>query len=119
MIKTTSDLSTYEFVTQEDRSAHRIKVSIPGYLRPVGGKRLVTTTRNISLSGFSAIAMTRLVPGARCWLSLPGMPPLEAEVVWWEGGVVGCAFSQIFDATEFERLLLGWIDPSPRYLGDG
>lgn len=108
MIKTTPQVGSYEYETQEDRSAPRLRVAIPGFLRPAGGKRLVTNTRDISRSGFAAIAIARLQPGTTCWLTLSDMPALEAEIVWWEGGVVGCAFKQMLEPSTLEALLERW-----------
>lgn len=110
MIKTTTpQVGSYEYATQEDRSAPRTRIAIPGYLRSIGGKRLVTTTRDISLSGFSAIAITKLIPGTKCWLTMAGTPALEAEVVWWEGGVVGCAFINVLCAEDLHTLIERWL----------
>ncbi|WP_184243745.1 PilZ domain-containing protein [Novosphingobium chloroacetimidivorans] len=111
MIEASSQVGSYGYATQEDRSSPRIRVAIPGHLRPAGGKRLVTNTRDISLSGFAAIAIARLKPGTKCWLTLSGIPSLEAEVVWWEGGVVGCAFTKLIDAAAFSDLLERWQRP--------
>lgn len=108
MIKILPPIGTYEYAAQEDRSACRVRVAIPGHLRPVGGKRLVTNTRDISLSGFSAVAIARLNPGTRCWLTVPGMTPRGAAVVWWEAGVVGCAFDQLLSECQLETLVDCW-----------
>ena len=108
MIKTTPQIGSYEFAAQEDRSAPRYRLSIPGYLRAVGGKRLVTTTRDISLSGFAAVAIDQLTPGTRCWLSLPDASPRQAQVIWWERGLVGCAFSQILSPADLIKLIERW-----------
>ena len=108
MIKTTPQLNSYEYASQEDRSAQRTRIAIPGYLRAAGAKRVVTNTRDISRSGFAAIAMSRLTPNTRCWLTLPEAPALEAEVVWWEGGVVGCAFKQILEPSILKALIDRW-----------
>jgi hypothetical protein len=108
MIETTKQVCDYEYATQEDRSAVRVPIAIPGYLRPVGGKRLVTTTRNISLSGFAAVALNRLTPGTRCWLTLAGTPSREATVIWWEGGIVGSAFEQILAGDDLQALINRW-----------
>jgi hypothetical protein len=53
MITMTPQIGSYEHAVQEDRSAPRMAISIPGHLRAVASKRLATTTRNISLSGFA------------------------------------------------------------------
>ena len=108
MIKISPHVGSYEYATQEDRSAQRTRIAIPGYLRAVGSRRLVTTTRDISRSGYAAVAMTRMEPGTKCWLSLPDTPPLEAQVVWWEGGIVGCAFTQMLSTADLEQLIGRW-----------
>jgi len=96
---------SYQYATQEDRSAPRIKVLVPATLRAVGGKRLQTVVRDISLSGFSAVAITQLVPGTSCWLTIPGHEPRRAQVIWWEHGRTGCAFEQLLDASTLSAII--------------
>jgi hypothetical protein len=36
------------------------------------------------------------------------MPPREAIVIWWEGGIVGCAFEQMLSISEQEKLVARW-----------
>jgi hypothetical protein len=108
MIKAITHVGSYEYATQEDRSAPRVRMTVPGYIRAIGGKRLVTTTRDISLTGFAAVAIQRFNVGTRCWLTLAGMPSREATVVWWEGGIVGCAFEQMLPGAELEYLVDRW-----------
>jgi len=117
MFRVKPDVGSYEYVAQEDRCAPRVEVSIPGYIRVVGGKRLATTTRNISLSGFAAIAVARLNIGAKCWLTLPNMESLEAEVVWWDRGIVGCSFRNLFTDSDLDAMIERWktSDRKPRW----
>ena len=63
--------SHYDTAAQEDRSAPRTRLSIPAFLRQSGGKRFNTVVNDLSLSGFSATAITRMHEGAVCWLTLP------------------------------------------------
>ncbi len=72
----------YDIAAQEDRSAPRTKIVIPAQLRASGMRAFQTVVNDLSMSGFSAIAVTRMHPGSICWLSLPGLETLEAEVVW-------------------------------------
>jgi hypothetical protein len=72
----------YAFAAQEDRCAPRTRISIPASLRASGGKGFQTVVHDLSLSGFSAMSITRLHPGTICWLTLPGLGSLQAEVVW-------------------------------------
>jgi hypothetical protein len=100
--------SLYETAAQEDRSAKRIRVQIPAMLRPSGGRGFHTVLRDISLSGFSVNSLSRMRSGMVCWLSLPGLEALQSEVVWWEGGVVGCAFANLMSQIVLDSLLDRW-----------
>ena len=82
---------SYSIASQEDRSAPRTRISIPATLRPSGSKGYQTTVNDLSLSGFSAMAINRMHTGSICWLTLPGLESLQAEVIWWNNGLVGCA----------------------------
>lgn len=83
---------SYEHSAQEDRCAPRPRVSIPATLRPSAGKGFRTVVRDLSIAGFSADSLHRLHEGTTCWLTLPGLEALQAEVVWWKSGTAGCAF---------------------------
>ncbi|MCT2400678.1 PilZ domain-containing protein [Novosphingobium mangrovi (ex Huang et al. 2023)] len=98
----------YAAAAQEDRSAPRVKISIPAALRASGAKRFQTTVRDLSLSGFSATAVSRVHPGTYCWLTLPGMESLPAKVVWWENGLLGGAFETLLSPIILENILARW-----------
>jgi hypothetical protein len=87
----------YEIAAQEDRSAHRTRLSIAAQLRQSGGRPFQTVVNDLSLSGFSAAAVSRLHIGTMCWLTLPGLEALQAEVIWWEDSICGCAFAQLLN----------------------
>lgn len=105
-------LGRYDIAAQEDRSAVRIKLAIPAQLRASGARAFQTVVNDLSLSGFSATAITRMHPGAVCWLTLPGLESLQAEVVWWENNAVGCAFSSLLSPIVHDSILA-------RYRGGG
>ncbi len=102
----------YEIAAQEDRSAPRTKLLIPAQLRQSGGRAFQTVVHDLSLSGFSATSVSRLHIGTVCWLTLPGLEALQAEVVWWEDSMAGCAFSQLLSPIVHDNILA-------RYRGDG
>jgi hypothetical protein len=102
----------YELAAQEDRSAPRTKITIPAQLRASGARGYQTTVHDLSLSGFSATAINRMHPGAICWLTLPGLEALQAEVIWWESHMVGCAFTNLLSPIVHDNILA-------RYRGDG
>lgn len=98
----------YAAAAQEDRSAPRVKISIPATLRPSGSKGFQTAVRDLSLSGFSSTAMSRIHPGTNCWLTMPGMEALPAKVVWWDNGLVGGAFEHLLSPIVLESILARW-----------
>ena len=66
-------LGRYDIAAQEDRSAPRTKLAIPAQLRASGARAFQTVVNDLSLSGFSATAITRMHPGAVC-LQQPAQP---------------------------------------------
>ena len=99
---------SYSVAAQEDRSAPRVRISIPATLRVSGAQGYQTVVNDVSLSGFSAMAINRMLPGTICWLTLPGLESQQAEVIWWENGLVGCAFQNLLSPIVHDNLLARW-----------
>lgn len=85
----------YELAAQEDRCAPRVRLAIPAQLRAAGCRPFQTVVNDLSISGFSAAAINRMHPGQMCWITLPGLESLQAEVIWWDNSLVGCAFEHL------------------------
>lgn len=98
----------YALAAQEDRSAPRTRIAIPGQLRPSGSKGFQTVVHDLSLSGFSCMAINRLHPGTLCWITLPGLESLQSQVIWWNNSLVGCAFNQLLSPIVHDNLLARW-----------
>lgn len=98
-------MDRYEVAAQEDRSAPRTKLAIPARLRASGMRPFQTVVNDLSLSGFSTTAINRLHVGSVCWLTLPGLESLQAEVVWWEDGQCGCAFTNLMSEIVHDNLI--------------
>lgn len=111
-----SSQNGYAHAAQEDRCAHRTRITIPATLRPSGSKGFQTVVQDLSISGFSAMAISRLHPGTHCWLTLPGLESMHGQVVWWENGVVGCAFHQLLSPIIHDSVLARWSG-EPRFEG--
>ena len=109
---TSTTQARYELAAQEDRCAPRTKLTIPGQLRASGGRAFQTVVHDLSISGFSAAAISRMHEGQICWLTLPGLESLQAQVVWWDNCQVGCAFSELLNPVVHENILA-------RYTGEG
>jgi hypothetical protein len=99
---------SYAIASQEDCSAPRTRISIPATLRASGSKGFQTSVNDLSLSGFSAMAINRMHTGTVCWLTLPGLESLQAEVIWWNNGLVGCAFNQLLSPIVHDNILARW-----------
>lgn len=95
----------YEVAAQEDRCGARIKLNIPAQLRASGSRGFQTVVHDLSISDFSAAAINRMHEGQICWLTLPGLEALQAQVVWWENCVAGCAFAELLNPVVHENIL--------------
>ena len=95
----------YEIAAQEDRCGARTKLMIPGQLRASGGRAFKTLVNDLSISGFSASAINRMHQGQICWITLPGLESLQAEVVWWDNSLVGCAFSELLSPIVHDNII--------------
>jgi hypothetical protein len=100
----------YEIAAQEDRSGPRTKLMIPCQLRASGGRAFQSVVNDLSISGFSAGAINRMHAGQMCWITLPGLESLQAEVIWWDNSQVGCAFSELLSPIVHDNIV-------SRYLG--
>ena len=98
----------YAHAAQEDRSAPRTRASIPATLRPSGSKGFQTVLNDLSLSGFSAMAINRLHPGTVVWLTIPGLESMQGRVVWWDNTMVGCAFDRLLSPIIHDNILARW-----------
>nr|WP_137678248.1 PilZ domain-containing protein [Parerythrobacter lutipelagi] len=95
----------YHLAAQEDRCSPRTKITIPAQLRASGGRAFQTVVHDLSISGFSASAISRMHLGQVCWITLPGLESLQAEVVWWENSIVGCAFMELLSPIVHDNIL--------------
>ncbi|MDE8652741.1 PilZ domain-containing protein [Novosphingobium album (ex Liu et al. 2023)] len=100
----------YSIAAQEDRSAPRTRRAIPVALHAAGaaGQGFSTVLRDLSISGFSAPLSGALDPGTPCSLTVPGLHSLRARVVWWNKGLVGCAFDDLLNPAICDDLLDHW-----------
>ena len=104
---------SYFTAAQEDRSAPRTRIAIPASLRISGGRGFQTVVHDLSMSGFCAAAVSRIRPGSVCWLTLPGIESLQAEVIWWNNCLVGCAFDKLLSPIVYENILSRWRSDTP------
>ena len=89
----------------EDRCAPRSNVRMPAVFRPSGSEGFNVTIHDISLSGFSAQALTCQPVGTRVWITIPGLAPLQAEIARNDRTNVGCAFTQLLNQAVLDNLV--------------
>ncbi|GAA0484671.1 hypothetical protein GCM10009096_29120 [Parasphingorhabdus litoris] len=102
------DLASYAFAAEEDRCAPRHKVAIPAKMRFSGSSSFATEVSNISLAGFACDALLQAHPGTRCWLTLPGLAPLEAEVIHRNNIGLGCALKDMLNPAVLDRFIASY-----------
>ena len=81
------------------------KLTIPATIRASGGRDHQSVVQDLSISDFAASSMTRMLEGQKCWLSLPDLEELEAEVVGWENSIVRCAFRELLSPIVHDNIL--------------
>jgi hypothetical protein len=99
------DTDPYRIAAQEDRSGPRTRLMIPATLRASGGRAFQSVVHDLSISGFSAASINRMHEGQLCWLTLPGLEALQAQVVWWDNCIVGCAFAELLSPIVHDNIL--------------
>jgi hypothetical protein len=104
MSLTRSPQDSYTVASQEDRCAPRTRLSMNAVLRPSGQTGFNVVVRDLSLGGFACEAVTSMRGGHLCWITLPGLGALQAQVVWNDGTMVGCAFENLLNQAVFEAL---------------
>jgi hypothetical protein len=43
--------------------------------------------------------------GQICWITLPGLESLQAEVIWWDNSLVGCAFAELLSPIVHDNVI--------------
>jgi hypothetical protein len=97
--------SRYALAAQEDRCAPRIPLRIQASLRGPGAPGFSIIVTDLSIAGFACEAVTGLPKGSICWLTLPGMAGLQAEVIWNNGIMVGCAFANLINGAVLDSIV--------------
>ncbi|WP_293881157.1 PilZ domain-containing protein [Sphingomonas sp.] len=95
----------YSVAAQEDRCAPRHPLAIQATLRPSGATGFNTVVTDLSLGGFAVQAITSMHSGTLCWLTLPGLGGLQAEVIWNDGNSVGCAFATLLNPAVLQAIV--------------
>ncbi|MFM9936846.1 MAG: PilZ domain-containing protein [Novosphingobium sp.] len=90
---------------QERQSERRPMVVRVQYRRTI--VRLAAQILDLSQHGLRLAGMERLRIGESVWITLPGLPPRQAKVVWTDRFEAGCVFSEPLHAAVFDAILSG------------
>lgn len=93
---------------QERRSERRPMVVRVQYRRTI--VRLAAQILDLSQHGLRLAGMERLRIGESVWITLPGLPPRQAKVVWTDRFEAGCVFAEPLHAAVFEAILSGHMN---------
>ncbi|WP_235535165.1 pilus assembly protein PilZ [Sphingomonas sp. Leaf339] len=96
---------TDPFAAIDARGTTRCRVRTRAHLRGDGQGRFDIDLIEVSPTGFRAETTFALSPGTAVWLTLPGLAPLEAVVMWRDPTRYGCEFSRPLDAVVFDHLV--------------
>lgn len=88
---------SYAVASAEDRCSPRQRLSIQARLRFSCSSSFAVEVTDMSLAGFACDALLTTTPGTLCWLTLPGLGALEAEVVQHSKHGMGCAFKNLLN----------------------
>lgn len=105
--------ASYAYASEEDRCAPRYKFAIPAKMRFSGSGGFGVTITNMSVAGFGCDALLQIQPGTRCWITLPGLSSLEAEVIHNSNYGLGCAFANLLSPAVLDRYIAHYPAPEP------
>jgi PilZ domain len=89
---------------QEARAAARRRVDIRALVREAGSARVDIDVVDLSATGFRFESFNDFATGARVFLSMPSLQPLEAFVAWRCGNQFGCRFVNPLHTAVFETI---------------
>ena len=74
------------------RAAKRLRVAMAAGFRETLTRKVLVNIYDLSTDGFRIETYLGVHEGKLVWLTLPGLEPREAEVVWVKDDFVGCRF---------------------------
>ena len=76
------------------RAAKRLRVGMAAGFRETHTRKVLVNVYDLSTDGFRIETYVGVHEGKLVWLTLPGIEPREAEVMWVKGDFAGCRFKQ-------------------------
>jgi PilZ domain len=94
----------------EIRRATRLDVRLKASLRETGAGKFLVDVIDMSVSGCRLHTSFTLSPGARVWITIPGMSSIECEIAWKNMFVYGCKFLNPLHAAVLDHLVSRFRD---------
>lgn len=92
-------------VIDNRRRSPRAPVSLDAKLGRGGLERALCKVVDLSIHGARVQSYTAMKQGGTIWLTLPGMAPVAAKVMWADDYVAGCQFSTPLTAEQLAVLV--------------
>ena len=92
-------------VIENRRRTPRAPVSLDAKLGRGGLERALCKVVDLSMHGARLQSYSEMKRGSTIWLTLPGLAPIAADVVWAEDFVAGCQFREALTVGQFEGLI--------------
>lgn len=95
--------------TIDARLAERKRVQMRALVREAGSSRVDIDVVDLSSSGFRFESLYGFAPGARVFLSIPSLHPLEAVIAWRRGTTYGCRLVRPLHEAVFETIAARFV----------
>lgn len=95
----------FEPAVIDRRRVPRAPVSLDARLGRGGLERALCKVVDLSVAGARIQSYSAMRKGSTIWLTLPGLPPIAADVIWADDFVAGCQFREPLTVGQFEALL--------------
>jgi hypothetical protein len=89
---------------EDARAAERRSVVIHALVREAGTTRVDIDVVDLSATGFRFESVYGFAIGARLFLSIPTLSPLEAAIAWRKGSAFGCQFIRPLHPSVFDMI---------------
>ena len=86
------------------RRVPRAPVSLDAKLGQGGLARALCKVVDLSIHGARLQTYSAMKKGSTIWLTLPGLAPVAADVIWADDFAAGCQFQAPLAAEQFEAL---------------
>jgi hypothetical protein len=95
----------FEPAVIDRRRTPRAPVSLDAKLGKGGLGRALCKVVDLSQHGARLQTYSGMRPGSTIWLTLPGLPPIAADVRWADDFAAGCQFREPLSLTHLEQLV--------------